>query len=373
NFIWMGANARLKNPQGPSTAPMSAFYKNRPDGNQACPDHYVVSLKDADGTTLNLGVFGVLLNTGRKPWVEYSDPIQVAKQQYALLQPKTDVVVGLTHLAIQDDKKLAAALPNLPLMMGGHEHDNHYEKVGNVAIAKADANAKTVYIHTLRHDKNKRLTTLRSELRRVDSKIADEPNTAAVVAKWDKIMTESLGSLGLNPKAVVTMLREPLDCREVTLRFQQAPAGQMITKAMLFSGNDRLQAALLNSGSVRVDDVLAGTITELDVVRMLPFGGAVVEAQMRGSLLRRTLDVGIQNAGNGGYLQHGGIKPNPNGGWLIAGEPLDDNKTYWITLPEFLLSGNEQNMAFLKAAPSADGSGTTNPDILKINKPDPKN
>ncbi|HMX40959.1 MAG TPA: hypothetical protein PKD78_11545, partial [Saprospiraceae bacterium] len=67
------------------------------------------------------------------------------------------------------------------------------------------------------------------------------------------------------------------------------------------------------------------------------------------------------------------IKPNPNGGWLIAGEPLDDNKTYWITLPEFLLSGNEQNMAFLKAAPSADGSGTTNPDILKINKPDPKN
>ena len=362
NFTWFGANARLRNPLPNTTSPMTPFFKNRNGGQQSCPDNQVFTLKDADGTTLNLGVFGVLINTGRKPWVEYTDYLQTAKLQFAQLKPKSDVVLALTHLAIEDDKKLAATLPEIPLVMGGHEHENHFEKVGNVVIAKADANAKTVYVHTLRYDKNKKTCTVKSELRRVNSSIADEPATAAVVT-----------SSGFNPSAVVTKLREPLDCREITIRFKQAPVGAMITNAMLNSGNDRLDCALLNSGSIRVDDVLTGTLTELDVVRMLPFGGAITDVQMRGSLLRRTLDTGVSNKGNGGFLQYGRISQNAAGQWLVSGAPLDDSKLYWVTLPDFLLTGNEQNMGFLKTAPNADGKGTTNPDILTMNRPDPKN
>ncbi len=373
NFTWFGANARLRNPLPNTTSPMTPFFKNRNGGQQSCPDNQVFTLKDADGTTLNLGVFGVLINTGRKPWVEYTDYLGTAKLQFAQLKPKSDVVLALTHLAIEDDKKLAAALPEIPLVIGGHEHENHFEKVGNVVIAKADANAKTVYVHTLRYDKNKKTCTVKSELRRVNSSIADEPATAAVVEKWEKIKNESLASSGFNPSAVVTKLREPLDCREITIRYKQAPVGAMITNAMLNTGNDRLDCALLNSGSIRVDDVLTGTLTELDVVRILPYGGAITDVQMRGSLLRRTLDMGVSNKGNGGFLQHGRITQNAAGQWLVGGNPLDDSKTYWVTLPDFLLTGNEQNMGFLKAAPNADGKGSTNADILTINKPDPKN
>jgi len=373
NFTWMGGNVRLKPAQPNTTGPVQRFFKNRNGATEPCPDNQVVMLKDADGTTLNLGVFGVLINTGRKPWAEYSDYLDAAKRNFAELKPKSDVVLALTHLAIEDDKKLAAALPEIPLVIGGHEHENHFEKVGNVAIAKADANAKTVYVHTLRYDKKKRTCTVKSELRRVNSSIADEPATAAVIAKWEKIKNESLTSSGFNPSAVVTQLKEPLDCRETVIRQMQCPAGAMIANAMLNTGNDRLDAAIFNSGSVRVDDILTSTLTELDIVRMLPFGGAIVEAEMRGSLLRKTLETGLANRGNGGFLQYGRIARTADGKWTIGNAPLDDQKNYWITLPEFLLTGNEQNMAFLKAAPNADGKGTTNPEILGINKPDPKN
>ncbi len=367
-FTWFGANARLK-----GTTWTQQFFKNKAGGGtDICPDNKVISIKDADGTTLNLGLFGVLINTGRKPWVEYSDYLEAAKKNFAELKPKCDVVLALTHLAIEDDKKLAAMLPEIPLIMGGHEHDNMRVPVGPSVITKADANAKTVYIHTIRYDKAKKTCTVKSELRKVNASIGDEPATAAVIAKWEKIKNESLSSSGFNATAVVTKLDKPLDCRETVVRGGQAPVGGMITEAMLSVSRTKPECTMLNSGSIRVDDVLSGILTELDIVRMLPFGGGISEVEMKGSLLRKTLETGLSNKGGGGYLQtNGAMQDAATGQWKIGANALDDNKLYRVSLPDFLLTGNEANMGFLKASIGADGK-SNNPDIPKITKPDPK-
>lgn len=367
-FTWFAANARLKGQTW-----TQQFFKNKPGGGtDICPDNQVVTLKDADGTTLNLGVFGVLINSGRKPWVEYSDWAEAAKKNAAELKPKSDVVVALTHLEVADDKKLAGMLPEISLIMGGHEHENQIYTIGKTTIAKADANAKTVYVHTLRYDKKTKTAAVRSELKRINGSIPDEPATAAVIAKWEKIKNESLASSGFDPDKVVTTLSAPLDCREAVVRQKQCEAGEMITSAMLAVAKTKPEAAFLNSGSIRVDDVLTGKLTELDVVRMLPFGGVLVEVGIRGSLLRKTLEAGAGNRGNGGYLQLKNIRRDEAGKqWFIAEKALDDNKTYLLVLPEFLLTGNEQNMGFLKASLDENGK-STNPDILSIQKADPK-
>lgn len=367
-FTWLAANARLK-----GNTWTQQFFKNKTGGGtDICPDNQTIALKDADGTTLNLGLFGVLINSGRKPWVEYSDWAEAAKKNFAELKPKCDVVLALTHLAIEDDKKLAAMFPEIPLVMGGHEHDNMRVPVGPSVITKADANAKTVYIHTLRYDKRKKTCTVKSELRKINASIADEPATAAVIAKWEKIKNESLTSSGFNANAVVTKLDKPLDCRETVVRNGQAPVGAMITEAMLAVSRNKPDCAILNSGSIRVDDVLSGTLTELDIVRMLPFGGGITEVEMKGGILRKTLDAGFNNKGNGGYLQLNLVRrEEATGKWFIGANALDDNKLYRVTLPDFLLSGNESNMGFLKASIGADGK-SDNPDIPKIIKPDPK-
>ncbi len=367
NFTWLAGNVRLK-----GATWTQQFFKNRNGGTEICPDNQVVTLKDADGTTINLGVFGVLVDTGRKPWAVYSDWAESAQKSYAELDPKTDVVVALTHLNVDDDKKLSAMLPEVPLVMGGHDHDNQIYKIGKATVAKADANAKTVYIHTLRYDKNKGTATVKSELRKVDGKIADEPATATVIAKWEKIKNESLGSAGFDAAKPVTTLKQPLDCREGIIRHQPAPAGAAITEAMLFVSKNKPDCALLNSGSIRVDDVLSGTLTELDIVRMLPFGGAIVEVEMRGSMLRKTLDTGVANKGNGGFLQiNRARRDEATGKWFIGANALDDNKLYHVTMPDFLLTGNEYNMGFLKASLDAAGK-SSNPDIPVILKPDAK-
>jgi 2',3'-cyclic-nucleotide 2'-phosphodiesterase (5'-nucleotidase family) len=349
------------------------FFKNiEPGKTEICPDNKVVSLKDRDGTTINLGVFGVLVSSGRKPWAVYSDWVESANKSYADLAPKSDVVIGLTHLNVADDKKLAAMLPQIPLIMGGHDHNNQIHKIGTTTVAKADANAKTVYVHYLRYDKNTKSCTVKSELKKIDPSISEDPQTAEVVAKWEKIKNEALLAVGINAAGIVTKITGAWDCREGTIRSQPAEIGKVITAAMVASAKHQPDCAILNSGSIRVDDVLTGAISELDIVRILPFGGSIVEIEIKGSLLAKTLDAGRLNVGNGGYLQMQGISFDEAGKkWLIAGKPLDINKLYEVVLPEFLLTGNESNMAFLKAGLDATGK-SSNPDIPVIHKPDPK-
>lgn len=367
NFVWLAGNAQQK-----SGDHLHPFQRHKPEGALPCPADLVVPVKDADGTTINLGVFGVLVNTGQKPFVVYSDAFAAAKESHAKMRSRADVIVGLTHLDVADDLKLAAMLPDVPLIMGGHDHDNMIHRVGKATVAKADANARTVYVHTVKYDKKSKTATVKSELRRVNGTIADEPATAAVVAKWEKIKNESLGSAGFDPAKKVTDLATPLDCREAVVRHQQAPVGQYIIDAMLAASKTKPECAIVNSGSIRVDDVLSGTITEIDIVRMLPFGGGISEVDMRGSLLRRTLNASLQNKGKGGYLQLGHIaRDEAKNAWLVNGKPVDDAKMYRVVLPDFLLTGNETNMEFLKTAAAADGKGTTNPDITNWSKANP--
>jgi 5'-nucleotidase len=109
---------------------------------------------------------------------------------------------------------------------------------------------------------------------------------------------------------------------------------------------------LLNSGSIRVDDKLSGRLTEYDVLRSFPFGGGIVRTQWPGSVLARVLEAGSRtNFGKGGYLQLYQASPQPDGSWLIGGQPLDEQRSYTVVLPEFVAQGNEANLQFLSQYP----------------------
>lgn len=370
-FTWICSNARYVEKEGAAPVP---FFKMTAEGKQNLPDESVVTLKDSDGTTLRLGLLGVCINTGRKPWVTYGDWFDAAQKSYEKLRPQTDVCVAITHLSVGDDIKLAGMLPNVPLIMGGHEHENQIHPVGKSVVAKADANAKTVYIHQLTYNTRTKTAKVTSSLRVIDGKLPEEPNTAATVAKWEKIKKEALNSAGFEPDRLVVTLKSPLDCRETSIRRQQMPVGEMVNKAMMASAQNAPECAFFNSGSIRVDDVLTGNITELDIVRMLPFGGGFSEVDIKGSLLLQALEAGAKNEFNGGYLQLWNITKTPAGGWVVSGKPLESTKVYRVVMPDFLLTGNEQNMSFLKAKPVDDKGSTDNPNILTILRPsDSKN
>ncbi len=256
-------------------------------------------------------------------------------------------MVALTHLVVADDRRLAEQIPGLTLIMGGHDHDHMQLKVGNVAIAKADANAKTVYIHRLHFDRKKRLINLESELKTIDETVPEDPATAALVTKWQSIADESFRAQGFDPNEIVYTTSEPWDGRDAFVRREHGTLTTLIAKSMFtaFPGSD---LAIFNGGSLRLDDVLEGPISQYDVVRMMPFGGGIKQATMTGDLLHKILEAGRLSRGKGGFLHHANARyVEDSRTWHIAEQPLDKSRTYKVVLPDFLLTGKEFGMSFL--------------------------
>jgi len=334
-FRWVIANMQRR--EGNRTVPFSKDGANFP------------SSLILDNGKVRVGIFGVCIPVN-KDFVQVTDPFEAARREYQDLKNRCDVVVALTHLDVADDKRLAEQIPDLALIMGGHDHDHMQLKVGKVAIAKADANAKTVYIHRLHFDRKNRLLNLESSLKTIDETVPEDPKTATAVTQWQQIANESFRELGFEPNELVYTTPEPWDGREATVRREHGALTSTIAQSMFqaFPGSD---LAVFNGGSVRVDDVLEGPITQYDIVRILPFGGGISQVNMTGNLLDKVLKAGLLSRGKGGFLHHANAcYDDTTKVWHIAGQPLDQSRTYKVVLPDFLLTGKEFGMSFLMPA-----------------------
>ena len=302
------------------------------------PETYIWDITDDDGTNIRVGIFGVTLPDNQRDYVHYTDFYQAAEKAVADLSREVDVIVGLTHLNLEQDLALAQKLPTVPLLMGGHDHDNMKHTVGQTVVAKADANVKTVYIHRLTYDRGGGKVTLVSELKSIDDSIDEDAKVAAIVNKWSEILYNKVGELVASPNKVIYHSDVPLDGRESSIRHHQTNLGTLVAESMFNSVPDA-QAAFINSGSIRIDDQIHGDITPIDFFRALPYGGKVVRVTMTGSLLNQILDVSQTKQGNGAYLQMYNIARSPFARWTVNGKAIEEGEDYIIAMNDFLLRG----------------------------------
>lgn len=350
-FQWVSSNTFQK--KGNNIAP---FENTSGHGIVPFPEVYVRTFNDKDGTTARIGFIGLTLPFNKAPYVSYTDVFGAAQKYYDQLKGSCDAVIAITHQAMDDDIKLARQIPGLALIIGGHEHERHYAKIGNVYITKADANAKSAYIINLKLNKKDSTVKIKADILDINDKIALDSATNVVVKKWTDIANKSYASLGFDATKVVKQTGEPLDGREGYIRTQQTNFTKLIVAA-LEKASPTADVALINSGSIRVDDILQMPVTQYDVIRSLPFGGSIMEVDMKGSLLIKILNAGKKNLGSGGFLQYSSALSNDNNGWSLKNIPVDANKVYKVALTDFLMTGGEANLDFLTK---------DNPDMVKV-------
>lgn len=358
-FEWISSNAFRKN--GDNIEP---FSRSSNPQNTYFSEYKIIEVKDgASGESAKMGMFGLVLDANRKDYIHYSDIFERSNSLIEdVIKKEADVIIGLTHLDVDTDKEVAQKNPSVSLIMGGHEHNNMRHQVGKTVITKADANAISVYVHRCSYDLKTKTFSVKSELVKVDEKIQPDPTVAVVVKKWTDIADNAFTAAGFSPNDVVVTLKEPLDGRSATIRLQQNNMGSAIAKSMTAASRKPVDCAFFNSGSVRIDDEVKGTLTQADVVRILPFGGKLFEIDIKGSELKKVLTAGLLSKGRGGYLQWDKISFNDaSKAFTINGQPLDDNKIYHAITNDFLISGKETNFDFFTE---------TNPNISAIQKPD---
>jgi 2',3'-cyclic-nucleotide 2'-phosphodiesterase (5'-nucleotidase family) len=87
--------------------------------------HIIKTLPDG----LRVGVFGLTVPMVTPRMAArvvsaflFDDPVATARAQIAILRPQVDVLIALTHIGLREDERLAAACPELDLIIGGHSH-----------------------------------------------------------------------------------------------------------------------------------------------------------------------------------------------------------------------------------------------------------
>lgn len=337
-FIWTTCNAfRVKNGK------TNPFKQKGID----VPNYIIHEFKSPSGKKMKLGLLGVVLPFNQIDYVSYTPVTTSFRDTYKELKQLTDITFAITHLEVDEDISLAAAVPGIPLFIGGHDHVNMLENVGETRIAKADANAKTIYIHRVNYNLETQELKIRSSLKKIDDTIEEEKETKAVVDKWRKNTDQIMANMGYDPDQQLMETKDVLECKEAVVRSRQTNYGQLTVNAFE-AAMPGAAVYLINSGSMRLDDDIVGVVTVYDVLRTFPFGGAIAEMNLKGIDLAKMLEAGLEkNQGDGGYFQINNVKKE-NNAWLINGQALDLNKNYKIVLPEFVAGGGEANLGFLK-------------------------
>ncbi|MEJ7912166.1 MAG: 5'-nucleotidase C-terminal domain-containing protein [Chitinophagaceae bacterium] len=347
-FVWIATNTFHKKgseiqPFAKTNEPYSPF-----------PKYKIIPVSDADGTTARIAIIGLTLPANKADYVHYTDVIAETKTTYNLLKDSADAIIALTHQFVAEDIQLAREVPGLALIMGGHEHDQQFRKVGKVFVTKAHSNARSAYVVRMQVNKKTGKVKVNPELRYINQTIALDSAADVVVQKWISIAENSFSASGFDARKIVLSKGEPLEGRETEIRHRSTNLTRLVVAAMEDAA-PAADLALLNSGSIRVDDILQLPVSQYDILRALPFGGALREADIKGSLLQQVLTAGKGNKGNGGFLQYSQTVTSDasTGDWLYKGAPILPEKIYRVVMSDYLFSGRETNLTFLNATNAA--------------------
>jgi 5'-nucleotidase len=277
-----------------------------------------------DPTTIQgvkVGVFGVTLPGDYRRYVKCVNADSAAHDAIASLKlAGAEVVYGLTHQTKEADSALLSREPALDFILGGHEHERHRILIGQKRLLKADANSRSAQLFTMTRTPSG--WTQADRIIDIDKSIPMQPATQAVVAAWNDSVAKRLG-----PEKTIATLAFPLDGRDEVNRGRESPLGDLVTDAIrLGTGAD---AAVMNSGTMRIDDVLAaGPITNYQLESIFLFADEtrVMTFPITGARLREILEHGVASGsvGKGPYLQVSGLKyswdPSKPSGSRIVGD-----------------------------------------------------
>lgn len=311
---------------------------------------HVIRRVRAGGRDVRVAFFGVVIAANRPSWSRLGDPIEVAKREATLLRDSADVIVALTHLTVADDARLVEQIPEVDLVLGGHEHENYTLRRGVrfTPVLKGDANVRSVQIVSIRPPAGGRRAEVSARLQPIVGGMPEDAAVARVVAGWVDSAYAGFERDGFQPREMVVTTPTALDGREALVRSTSTNLTELIAAAMR-RDTPEAELAVFNAGAIRIDDVIpAGAVTQYDVIRMLPFGGKTLDVRVQGDLLGRVLTAGERNAGRGGFLQKNGVEGSSAQGWRVAGAPLDPTRTYRVAISDYLLTGGEIGIEFLR-------------------------
>lgn len=182
----------------------------------------------------------------------------VKAQEYKWLKEKYGILIGLSHLGVEDDQPLANAMPEFDVIIGGHSHTvlSSPMMTNNVMIEQAGSGLKYVGKITLTIT-NGKVTGRGYELIALSNIKKTNPEIQAIIDKYN-------GNEEMN---------RPVATAETPFSSQEE-LGCLMTDAI--TSRMKVDFAFQNSGGIRISSLPQGEIKFKDIFRLDPFGNQVV-------------------------------------------------------------------------------------------------
>ncbi len=311
---------------------------------------------------VKIGIIGFILpetkeTSSMESFLTVKDFCETAKELVPKMRAAgANAVIGLTHLFMAQDKKLANCA-DFDLILGGHEHTLLQSSSNGTPIFKMTADARELGKFNLNFDnQSKKLTSLDWEVIPVTDQVADAPEFTPVFERYKDLLeklAEPVGRTGTE-----------LDALSLSSRTKETNIGDFIADTYRKAVNADI--GLVNGGSIRADLTYnPGALTKRDILSVLPFNNPIVKVEVTGKLLKEILEHGVarsavgEDGEPGRFPQVSGIKfsfdtTKPAGNRVsdifVGGKRLFDEAKYTLATSDFLVSRGGDGYAMFKDA-----------------------
>lgn len=304
-----------------------------------------------------------------------------------LTQQGVTKIIALTHEGYGRDMELAAAVPGLDAVVGGHSHSPLGEMEGavgpyptlvagpdgvDVPVVQAYAYSKYLGHLTLTFDDDGKVTKIEGAPILMDASIAPDEATLARIkelgAPIEELKNRQVAEIGA-----------AIDGDRANCRVKECEMGNVVSDAMLARVKDQgITIALSNGGGLRAS-IDQGPVTMGEVLSVLPFQNTLSTFQLTGADVIVALENGASQMeeGAGRFAQVAGLKytvdPAAAPGSRISdvlvmkeGEwaPIDTTEIYGLVSNNYVRSGGDGYEVFATKAQNPYDFGPDLADVL---------
>jgi 5'-nucleotidase len=283
-------------------------------------------------------------------------------------------IIALTHVGLPKDLEIAAAVPGLDAVVGGHSHTylsaSDPDRAGAyptfasqedgtlVPVVQAYAYSKYVGHLELNFDDAGNLTYASGDTILLDASVEEDAEIVARVA-------ELAGPIEEMKTRIVAEAAEAIEGSRDVCRAMECPMGNLVADAMLDRVQDQgVQIAIQNGGGLR-SSIDAGEVTMGEVLSVLPFQNTLSTFEVTGAQILAALENGVSQVeeGAGRFPQVAGMSftvdltqaPGSRISNVMVGDAaLDPEATYGAVSNNYVRNGGDGYRMFRDAMNAYD-------------------
>ncbi len=328
----------------------------------------------------------------------FAEPIGYLKEAVKEIEAQgINKIVLLSHVGYEEDKRIAAAVDGIDVIVGGHSHtllSNTDEKAAgpyptlvknpsgkDVPIVTAYSYSKYLGDLKVVFDDAGAVKTAEGAPKLLDASVTPDAGYTAKVA-------ELAGPIEELKKKEIGETAEVIEGSREVCRVKECTMGNLVADAMVDRVKDQgITIAIQNGGGLRAS-IDAGTVSMGEVLTVLPFQNTLATFRLKGSDIVAALENGLSQIqdGAGRFPQVSGLKysfdkSQEPGKRVVSVEvkegdafvPLDPEKLYGVATNNYMRAGGDGYKIFATAGQNAydfgPGLETVVADYIAKNSP----